>query len=120
MKKIALNILFILFYCSVFAQFEEHFENRTLRLDYVHAGTHNSEWYAFDELLWEPYWGGVAKQTDRHIQFWRLSGGGVRYKQQKTLFIPRGYGSLFSEWQTTAEARLIMKSFNESVVVPFP
>jgi len=119
MKKIALNILFILFYCSVFAQFEEHFENRTLRLDYVHAGTHNSEWYAFDELLWEPYWGGsLSKLIDT------FSFGAYRVEvydtSSKSLIYSRGYGSLFSEWQTTAEARLIMKSFNESVVVPFP
>jgi len=32
----------------------------------------------------------------------------------------RGYGSLYSEWQTTTEARETIRSFPETVVMPYP
>lgn len=119
MNKIALTFLLILGYYSLLAQFDDYFENRSLRLDYVHAGTHNSEWYAFDELLVEPYWGGSLTKLIDTFNF-----GACRVEvfdtTSKQLIYSRGYGSLFSEWQTTTEARRIVKSFDESVVMPFP
>ena len=38
--------------------FDEHFENKTLRLDYYHTGDSVNDYYSFDELIEEPYWGG--------------------------------------------------------------
>jgi hypothetical protein len=40
------------------AQFDLHFHDRTLRIDYVHGGNSDTEYYFIDELLDEPYWGG--------------------------------------------------------------
>jgi hypothetical protein len=36
------------------------------------------------------------------------------------LLYSRGYSTLFGEWQTTGEARLLSRAFTETVVVPLP
>ncbi|MDZ7776557.1 MAG: peptidase M64 N-terminal domain-containing protein [Bacteroidales bacterium] len=38
--------------------FDTCFYEKTLRIDYIHSGTGDTEFYALDELLKEPHWGG--------------------------------------------------------------
>ena len=38
--------------------FDQYFENKTLRLDYYHTGNSTEDSYSIDELIEEPYWGG--------------------------------------------------------------
>ena len=57
MKKIFLFV-FVLLSLGLQAQFQKYFYNKTLRMDYYHSGNDTSEFYTFDELIAEPYWGG--------------------------------------------------------------
>ncbi len=59
MKNI--TILFLLsISSSIFSQisFDHYFHNKQLRLDYFHSGNATEDYYTFDELIEEPFWGG--------------------------------------------------------------
>ena len=118
MKKVLLFLLTVL-YLPSFAQFNRWFEDKTLRLDYYHNGNHKQEVYSFDELLEEPFWGGSKKNLIDTLQY-----GNYFFKvfddSSDLLIYSRGYSSLFFEWQTTPEADTVWRSFEESVVFPFP
>ncbi len=121
MKKI---FIFILHFVPVvlFSQeinFDNYFINKTLRLDYVHAGNFETSKIFFKQLKQEPFWGGS------HINLIDTFNYGdykvlVLDKKENKLIYSRTYSNLFQEWQATKEAKKIDKSFYESVVVPFP
>ena len=101
------------------AQFNEHFHNKTLRFDYYHCGTANTEEYFFDELIEEPYWAGSKKSliddNGYGVQMFKILD-----KKSKKVIYQRTFNTLFNEWQTTDEAQKISKAMPESVVFPFP
>lgn len=118
MKKILLFAL-MLFTVTVQAQFSKFFENKSLRMDYYHSGNDTSEFYTFDELIQEPYWGGS------HVNLVDTMNYGNYYVKvfdikNDSLLYSRGYSTLFREWQTTAEAKKINRTFSETVVIPYP
>jgi len=102
-----------------FAQFDSLFFNKSLRIDYYHSGDANSEYYSLDEVKVEPYWGG--SQVNLIDTFYY---GAYYFKvfdaASDELIYSRGYGSLFGEWQTTAEAKITTRSLTETVVCPLP
>ena len=118
MKKILLFVLMLLA-VTVQAQFSKFFENKSLRLDYYHSGNATHEYYTFDELIEEPYWGGS------HVNLVDTMNYGYYYvkvfeAKNDSLLYSRGYSTLFREWQTTIEAKKINRTFSESVVIPYP
>ena len=52
--------LILLFSTVIFSQinFENYFENKTLRIDYYHSGNSDHDSYSIDEMKEEPFWGG--------------------------------------------------------------
>jgi hypothetical protein len=67
----------------------------------------------------EPFWGGSVTNLVDHF-----NNGNLRYEvydlNSGTLIYSKGYGSLFLEWQSTAEAKKIERSFYEVATFPFP
>jgi hypothetical protein len=53
---------------SVSAQisFEDYFLEKTMRLDYYHAGNAQEEYFFFDEVIEEPYWAGNKHYLIEH------------------------------------------------------
>jgi hypothetical protein len=102
-----------------FSQFDSLFFNKSLRIDYYHSGDANSEYYSLDEVKIEPFWGG--SQVNLIDTFYY---GAYYFKVYDALtdklIYSRGYGSLFGEWQTTAEAKITTRSLTETVVCPLP
>lgn len=118
-KKFLLLFTFICTWSALSAQFDRFFHDRTLRIDYVHAGNHDSEFYYFDEMLEEPFLGGSKINLIDTLRYGEYFFEVVDLAMDSVIY-SRGYGSLFSEWQTTAEAKLTTKAFTETVVFPFP
>lgn len=118
MKKIFLLILLALS-IGVQAQFKEHFKNKTLRIDYVHSGSAEAEYYMFDTLFVEKYWGG--SQTNLIDKF---DYGNYKFEvydsETNELLYSRGYSSLFREYQATPEGESSCKAFDETIVFPYP
>ncbi len=118
MKKI-LVVLAVLVSVTTQAQFEKYFFDKTLRVDYVHSGDHDNEVYALDEMLEEPYWGGSKVNLIDSMAY-----GNYFMKvfdlESDQLIYSRGYCTLFGEYQTTEESKSLWKSFEETVVMPYP
>ncbi len=117
--KNLLTILLSLVSVAVFAQFDKYFENRTMRVDYYHAGDSKNDYYYIDEVIAEPYWGGSLVNLIDDTNFGKYLVK-VLDNASGTLIYSRSYSTLFGEWQTVDEARTVQKSFSESVVFPYP
>ena len=118
MKLISLFLLFIsITYSQV--NFDDYFEDKTLRLDYFHTGNKENDSYSFDELIEEPYWGGSKVNLIDKFNYGKYKFE-VYDEASNTLIYSRGYSTLFSEWQTTEEAKQTYKTFSETVTFPFP
>ena len=116
------SILFLLLFISVtYSQinFDDYFENKTLRLDYFHTGDSLNDYYSFDELIEEPNWGGSKINLIDKFNYGKYRFE-VLDEETNTLIYSRGYSTLFGEWQTTEEAKHTTKSFGETVIFPFP
>ncbi len=122
MKKTIFFLLTIIISISAFSQkinFNKYFENKTLRLDYTHAGNHDTAMIFFEQLKQEPFWGGSHVNLIDTFNYGQYKVV-VRDKKTNKKIYSRGYSTLFQEWQTSAEASKINRSFYESVVMPFP
>ncbi len=118
MKKYML-LLFALLPCMAWAQFDRCFTDASLRVDYCLTGNNNTTVYSLKELIREPYWSGSKTNLIDTLEFGNYI---VKVFEAGTdnLLFSKGYQNLFGEWQTTTEAQNLTKSFEESVVVPFP
>jgi len=120
MKKTML-LVFVLF--SLVAesqtQFETMFHDKTLRIDYYLAGTHETVKVYPAGLKEEPFWAATTTKLIDPFNY-----GNFKYElfdsATGTLLFSKGYSTLFQEWQTTAEAKIKERSFFESARVPFP
>lgn len=100
-------------------QFEKYFENKTLRLDYVFAGTNRTQQIFFEQACSSPYWAG---RRQRLTEMPLRGNGQIVLKDHATgqqLYV-HTFSTLFQEWQATEEATKVQKSFETSYNVPFP
>lgn len=100
-----------------FAQY--FFDEGSLRMDVYQCGTSDSSHYVFERFILEPHFGGSKVNLIDPFNF-----GTNRVKvidaQSNTLIYSRGYNTLFREWQTTNEATIMERCYEESVSVPLP
>jgi hypothetical protein len=116
-----LLLIFVLFLNSEFGicQFNTYFDSGTLRMDYIISGNSNVENFAFKQFKKEEFWGGSQKNLIEDFEYGQYLVK-VFDKESGKLIYSRGYGSLFQEWSATEEAKLFSRSFEETVVLPFP
>ena len=124
-KQIAMKRFFLLLFLgacpavSAQVRFADYFLEETMRFDYYHSGDSRSEEYFFDALKAEPYWAGshvsLLDTTGYGNQFFRI----VDRASEREIY-SRGFCTLFNEWQSTAEADSVRRSYPESVVFPYP
>jgi hypothetical protein len=100
-------------------QFEDDFEDRTLRLDYTFAGDDMQTAIYVDELVSLPHWYG----KHHHLDEVPLRGNGqviMRRHNSDTVIFRHSFSTLFQEWLATEEAKHTQKSFENVFLVPFP
>ena len=104
---------------STDAVFDKFFTEASLRVDYCLTGNQKETTYSLKELIREPYWSGSKTNLVDTLEFGNYI---VKVFESGTdnLLFSKGYQNLFGEWQTTDEAKQVTKTFDESVVVPFP
>ena len=117
MKRILL--LLTLIPALAWSQFDHYFEPASLRIDYTLTGNEKSTAFALKEMIREPYWSGSKTNLIDHLEFGNYI---VKVYEKGTdhLLFSKGYQNLYGEWQTTEEAKQTTKTFDESVIVPFP
>lgn len=113
--------LFILLSLSSFCQikYEDYFEDKALRIDYFHTGNKTDDSYSLDELIEEKFFGGSKKHLLDPFNYGKYKVE-VFDSASSLIIFSKYYATLFSEWQTTEEAKHVSKSFSESVQLPFP
>lgn len=98
--------------------FDECFENRTLRLDYIFAGDKHGQEVFFEQAYVTPQWAGRRNLENPplagngQIVMLRPGTGEVLYKHT--------FSTLFQEWLATEEARHVRRAFQASFNLPFP
>jgi hypothetical protein len=99
--------------------FARFFTNHTLRVDLTHRGSAKTESYRVVGLVKEGTWAGSRTRLLDPFPY-----GAHRFEIRDVatgaLLYTRGYASLFSEWQTTREAKKISQGFSESLRLPLP
>ena len=120
MKKYLIITALLAFIINIFAQqFEDYFEDRTLRLDYTFAGCDVMHNIYVDELVSLPHWYGRRHR----LAELPLKGNGqitVRSKIDSVVIYRHAFSTLFQEWLATDEAKNTQKSFENVFLVPFP
>ena len=118
MKKSLIFLLAFLPYLA-WAQFDQYFTEASLRVDYCLTGNHDVTNYSLKELIREPYWSGSKTNLIDSLEFGNYI---VKVFEAETdnLLFSKGYQNLYGEWTSTPEALHMTKTFDESVILPFP
>ncbi len=114
-----LATIFPLFAMNAQTAFDNHFQHKTMRIDYYHSGNASEERFAVDEIRCDGPWSGSCTVLGDPLdlgpyRFVVLDGSG------KTELYSEGFASIFGEWQTIPEARSRWGCYHESVRIPWP
>jgi hypothetical protein len=114
-----LTLLFLSLTVQAQVLFDDYFTDHTMRFDFMLAGNSTTTKVYPVSLKEEPFWGGsLTNLTDS------FGYGNFRYEvfdaATGTLLYSRGFCTLYQEWQTTAEAKKIERSYHEVATFPFP
>jgi hypothetical protein len=94
--------------------------DKTMRVDYFHTGGPKSgETVSLDRVVNDGAWAGSRTQL---IDSTNLGPYLFEVRDAKTadLLYSRGFASVYGEWETTAEARALHRTFHESLRFPWP
>ena len=100
-------------------QFDDFFDGRTLRLDYVFAGNHDAQQIYLEQMCVTPQWAGrKSRLTDVPLK----GNGQIQLKDHATgqLLFVHTFSTLFQEWLATEEATKVSRAFETSYNVPMP
>src|SRR6056297_2798209 len=121
MKNISLILLLLIAISPLIAvEFDEYFENATMRIDYFHVGDKTSDEIIPDLIYKEGEWAGNPRSL-----FDGFNNGKYYYKlynlNSNELIYSRGFNNYFHEYQTTAPAgKGIKRAYHETALIPYP
>ncbi|MFC2138545.1 M64 family metallopeptidase [Bacteroidota bacterium] len=110
-KQLSLNAQSILF--------EEYFTDNTLRIDFYLAGNNDTSQVFWHDLKKEDKWAGRKKYLIDTVKYGGFLAE-VFDSVSNTLIYSRSFSTFFEEWQTIEEAKNIHRSFEQSILIPFP
>ncbi|WP_164108886.1 MULTISPECIES: M64 family metallopeptidase [Sphingobacterium] len=118
--KLVLVCTISLSYISAKAQqFDDHFIEKTLRLDYIFAGNSTDQHVYLADLVQLNRWDGrKGNLSTTPIQ----GNGQIKVYDAATdkLIYVLPFSSLFQEWLTQEESNQTTKSFENSYLIPYP
>lgn len=100
-------------------QFQQYFNDETLRIDYIFSGNDSSAHIAVDRLYREPkWWGKRHRLAEVPIE----GNGQIIMKSRKDgrIIYRNSFSTLFQEWQQTDEAKHAVKAYENVFLVPMP
>lgn len=119
-KSTSQLILFLVFCSSVFSQqYSGYFTDKACRVDFNLCGNSTQTNVYLVKIKQEPFWGGRRSHLSNDLNL-----GDFRFRlldsiSGKQIYID-GFCALFHEWQSTPEAKLASKSFEQTIQFPFP
>ena len=120
MRTIISFILFIVpFILQAQNDFDKYFTGKVLRFDFMLAGNSQKTTVYPAGMKEEPFWAGSNTNLVN-----KLSSGNFKYEifdlNSDEPIYSRAFCTLFQEWQTTAEAKTMERSFYEVATMPYP
>ena len=122
MRLTALLFTTFMMVCSMSTHaqnFDQFFEDATLRIDYIFAGNLNEQHIYLQELKKQDKWAGRKSRLAEKF----LNGNGqltVKDHATQQVIYVWTFSTLFQEWLQYDEAKHVDKAFQTSYNVPFP
>ncbi len=92
----------------------------TLRVDYFHTGNANQEMFSLDRIVIEPLpWPGNPGKSIDATNLGKYVFEVIDRKTNQVTY-SRGFASIYGEWETTEEAKQMVRTFQESFRFPEP
>jgi len=118
-----LKLLFFILFIPAFSysqiDFNQYFRNESMRFDFLIGGNSKEERVYPEQIKKEPFWAGSKKNLVDPFNY-----GNYRFRifdiKTDSLLFSKGFSTLFEEWQSTAEAKEIDKTFYQTAIFPFP
>lgn len=119
--RITLLLLSTVYSLTCMAQngFDNYFEKKSLRVDFVLSGNADFQAAALQQMREEPIWAGPVKNLIDPFNY----GGyyvNVYDKSGKQLLYSRGFNTLFEEWRSTDQAKSETQAWTNSISIPYP
>ena len=102
-----------------YPDFDMFFQDKTMRVDYIHSGGRGLEIIGLDQVVSDGAWSGSRTRLLDVLNLGKYLFEVVD-KQTKQVLYSRGFSSIYGEWETTVEYTEIYRSFNESLRFPWP
>ena len=118
-QKIMIIAALLVSMVAVAQSFDDFFDGRTLRLDYLFAGNHDAQQIYLEQMFVTPQWAGRKSR----LADVPLNGNGqiqVRDHATGQVLFVHTFSTLFQEWLATEEATKVSKAFATSYNVPMP
>ncbi len=121
MKYFFLLFLSLVGVGSFAVNFEQYFEEKTLRIDYIHSGNFENETFQKLRFIEKNGWAGSTVNLVDTFDYGKHKIV-VRDSVSNYIIFSRGFSTLFDEWRTTPEGKNVgnNKSFEETFCMPFP
>ena len=120
MKYFYLIVLFCISIFNGYSQnFDNHFINKTLRLDFIFSGDNTLQDVSLHEMSKLPHWNGRVTNLDKLL----LDGNGqitVFDVASDNCIYKNAFSTLFQEWLTTDEAKTSKRAFENTFLIPYP
>jgi hypothetical protein len=119
MRTLAIILMCIVAKAATAQIFDDYFEDKTLRIDYIFSGNSSSQAISLDQLNQSPRWYGKRSNLSEVP----VEGNGaiiVREHSKENIIYKNSFSTLFQEWQTTDEAKTTIKAFENVFLVPMP
>ena len=119
MRTLAIILMCIVAKAATAQVFDDYFEDKTLRIDYIFSGNSSSQAISLDQLNQSPRWYGKRSNLSEVP----VEGNGaiiVREHSKENIIYKNSFSTLFQEWQTTDEAKTSIKAFENVFLVPMP
>lgn len=100
-------------------QFDEHFEDATLRLDYIFAGDVNKSDIYLEQMYRQEKWAGRKNRLSEKF----LNGNGqltVRSHETQEVLYVWTFSTLYQEYLQYDEAKQLKRAYQTSYNIPFP
>lgn len=117
------RILFVFLFLPLFmiaqTNFSNYFTGKSMRFDFLLAGNKTEVEVFPQQIKQEPFWGGSKTNLTDVFNY-----GSYRFRifdqKSNSLIFSKGFSTLFQEWQTTAEAKIMDRTFYQAAIFPFP
>ena len=99
--------------------FDAYFVDKTMRVDYIHAGGLGTDIVALDQVVSDGPWPGSRTRLVDGLNLGKYLFEVIDRRTNRVIY-SRGFASIYGEWETTPENRETHRTFHESLRFPWP